>query len=105
MMTGAERARARNDLYLYALGPLSLRHEDLWEITNGQLADMIDAHKYKQWLECREQAIHTAVIANMWTKKRITPQDIAGIWKQGRILSKGQFLEEWKAARRRKKGG
>ena len=92
-------------MYLYALGPLGFRREDLWDVTNGELLDMVSAYQYRVWLERREQAIHTASIMNVWTKRRVSPQDIAGIWKQGRILSKGQFLEEWKAARRRKGGG
>ena len=104
-MTRAQRQQAREDMYLYALGPLSLRREDLWVITNGELADMIAAHKYKQWVECRERAIHTAVIANMWTKKRITTQDIAGVWKNGRILSKARYLQEWREERKRRREG
>ena len=104
MMTRAERVRARNELYLYALGPLGLRHEELWDVTNGELMDMIEARQYRVWLERREQAIHTAAIMNMWSKRRVSPQDIAGIWKDGRVLGKRRFIEEWKEERRRRKG-
>ena len=105
MTTRAERIQARTELFLYALGPLGLRREDLWYITNGELADMIQAHKYRIWLERREQAIHTAAIMNLWTKRRVSAQDIAGIWKKGRVISKGQMLEEWKEERRKRRGG
>ena len=66
---------------------------------------MVQAHKYRIWLERREQAIHTAAIMNMWTKRRVSAQDIAGIWKKGRVISKGQMLEEWKEERRKRRGG
>lgn len=103
-MTRAERLRAREDMYLYALGPLGLRREELWAITNGELTDMIAAYQYRVWMERREQAIHTAAVMNVWTKKRVSPQDIAGIWKRGRVLGKTQFIQEWKDERRKRKG-
>ena len=104
MITRAERLRAREDMYLYALGPLGLRREELWTVTNGELIDMIAAYQYRVWLERREQAIHTASIINLWVKRRVSPQDIAGIWKRGRVLGKAQFIEEWKEERRKRKG-
>ncbi len=95
--------RAREEMYLYALGPLGLRREELWTVTNGELMDMIAARQYGVWLDRREQAIHTAAIMNMWAKRRISPQDIAGIWKRGRVLGKTQFIQEWKEERRKRR--
>lgn len=66
---------------------------------------MIIADKYRRWLDRSEQAVHTAAMMNMWAKRRVTAQDIAGVWKHGRILSKKQMIEEWKEARRKRKGG
>lgn len=103
MITRAERLRAREEMYLYALGPLGLRREELWTVTNGELMDMIEARQYRVWLDRREQAIHTAAIMNMWAKRRISPQDIAGIWKRGRVLGKTQFIQEWKEERRKRR--
>lgn len=95
--------RAREEMYLYALGPLGLRREELWTVTNGELMDMIEARQYRVWLDRREQAIHTAAIMNLWSKRRISPQDIAGIWKRGRVLGKTQFIQEWKEERRKRR--
>ena len=102
-MTRAERLRAREDMYLYALGPLGLRREELWTVTNGELMDMIAAYQSRVWLERREQAIHTASIINLWVKRRVSPQDIAGIWKRGRVLDKESFIAEWKEERRKRR--
>ena len=104
-MTGAERLRERGKLYLFALGPLGLRRSELWEITNGELCDMIAGYHYRMYCERQEQAIHTTAILNMWSKRKITVQDFVGIWKNGRVLSKGEFIEEWKKEHQRRKEG
>jgi uncharacterized protein (DUF433 family) len=103
-MTEDKRKEARNNLYLFALGPLGLSHEDLWQVTNGQLGDLLDAWHYKQYLERRERAYMTSILANLWSKRRITVQDIVGIWHHGQTISKEDFIEKWKENRRRKKG-
>jgi hypothetical protein len=104
-MTEGERKEARDNLYLFALGPLGLSHEDLWQVTNGQLGDLLDAWHYKQYLERRERAYMTSILANMWSKRHITVQDIVGVWHQGEILSKEDFIEKWKERRRRRRAG
>jgi hypothetical protein len=103
MMTEDRRREARNALYLFALGPLGLSHEDLWFVTNGQIGDRIDAWNYKQYLERRERAYMTSILANMWSKRRISVQDIVGIWHDGKTVSKEDFIEDWKEKRRRRK--
>lgn len=83
-------------MYLFAFGLLELRRQDLWEITNGELCDMIAAYHYKKFCERQEQAQHTTALLNMWSKNKISVQDFTGIYKDGRILSKEEFFEEWK---------
>jgi hypothetical protein len=99
----SRRKEARNDLYLFALGPLGLSHEDLWFVTNGELGDLLDAWNYKQYLERRERAHMTCILANMWSKRHISVQDIVGVWDNGGSVSKQEFFEKWKARRRRGK--
>ena len=104
-MTRAERQEARNSLYLLALGPLKLRISELWTITNGELSDMIAGYRYRIFCERQEQAIHTTAILNMWSKTKISVQDFTGLWKNGRILSKEEFLHEWKSQHVKSKQG
>jgi hypothetical protein len=96
----------RNNAYLFALGPLGLSHEDLWFVTNGQLSDLTEAWEYKQHLERTERAYMTSILVNMWSKRRISAQDIAGVWdrRRGRAVPKEDMVENWKARRRRRKG-
>jgi len=96
--------KERKQLYLTALGLLNLRREDLWTITHGELSDMIEAYRYRRFCERQEQAIHTTALMNMWVKHKISVQDFTGIWKDGRVLSKEQYLEEWKNEYKRRKG-
>lgn len=103
MITSSERLKAQQQMYLLAFGPLGLRHEDLWTITNGELADMIEAYRYRLYCERQEQAQHTVAILNAWIKNRISVQDFTGIWKDGRILTKEEFIEEWKTERKLRK--
>ena len=74
-------------------------------MTNGQLGDLLAAWNYKQYLERRERAYMTSILANMWSKRRISVQDIVGIWHNGEISSKEDFFEKWKEKRRRRKEG
>ncbi len=102
-MSRAERLKARRQMYLIALGPLNLRREELWTVTNGELADMIEAYRYRQFCAKQEQAQHTVSILNAWSKNKITVQDFTGIWRDGRVLSKEEFFEAWKAEHKRRK--
>ena len=84
--------RLREKLYLFALGPLSLYREDLWEITNGELSDMIVAHEYRKFLQNQEQAIHTTAIINMFAKRPVSVQDLIGVWYENRVWSKDDLF-------------
>ena len=92
-------------MYLFALGPLGLSHEDLWTVTNGELGDRMEAHRYKTYLERRERAVMTAALMNIHLKRSVSVQDLVGIWRKGEILTKGEFIEKWKEDRRRRKEG
>ena len=91
--TKAERLRQRNYLYSYALGLLSLRHADLWEITNGELNDLIQANEYKLFRQRQDMAVNTVVIANLLSKNKISIQDLTGIYYNGKIYNKHEFLD------------
>ena len=87
---------------MYAFGLLFLRHENLWEITPGELSDLIAANEYKNFRDRRELAIQTATIVNMFSTRKISVQDLTGIWKNGRILSKEEFLAEWQEEKQKR---
>ena len=103
MITRSERLKVQKQMYLLAFGPLGLRHEDLWNITNGELSDMIAAYHYRLFCEKQAQAQHTVALLNAWIKNKISVQDFTGIWKDGRILTKEEFIEEWEAERKLRK--
>lgn len=92
-------------MYLFALGPLRLKREELWTITNGELADMMEAHRYRLYEDRRERAIMTAALMNIHLKRPVSAQDLVGIWRKGSILTKDEFVERWKKERRRGKDG
>lgn len=87
---------------MYAFGLLFLRHEDLWGITPGELSDLIAANEYKIYRDRCELAIQTASIVNMFATRKISVQDLTGIWKNGRILTKQEFLNEWKEEKQKR---
>ena len=92
--------KARQQTYMYAFGLLFLRHSELWEITPGELNDLIAANEYKIFRDRCELALQTASILNMFSTRKISVQDLTGIWKNGRILTKEEFFTEWKAEKR-----
>lgn len=87
--------RAREKLYLYALGLLNLDHEELWWITNGQLADLIVAHEYRLFRQRQEQAIHTVALFNLWSEKKISIQDLTGVWYKNQVWDKRELLDKF----------
>lgn len=87
------------------MGPLGLKHEDLWQITNGELADMVAAHRYKLFEERRERALMTAALINTQVKRPVSVQDLVGIWHKGSIVAKEDFIETWKEERSRRREG
>ncbi|MBQ7195897.1 MAG: hypothetical protein IJS40_00635 [Synergistaceae bacterium] len=67
----------------------------MWQITNGQLCDLILANEYRVFRERQEQAIHTAALFNLWSKTRITPQDLTGVWYKNRVWGKHELLDKY----------
>lgn len=108
-MAREQRLARRAEIYRLALGPLALRHEDLWHITNGQLFDMISAWQYKRYLDRQLIAEQTAALINIQipkNKPKIHVQDIIGVWYQGEPMSKQEVLDRWKKRHKNKlKGG
>lgn len=95
----------RAEIYRLALGPLGLRHEDLWSITNGQLFDMIAAWQYKRYLDRQMIAEQTAALINIQipkNKPKIHVQDIVGLWYDGRPMDKTEVIRHIKDKRRKK---
>ena len=45
---------------LIALGPLRLTHEDLWQLTWGEVDDLIYAWRYSEYLESQKRAQQAA---------------------------------------------
>ncbi len=82
-----------------AFGPLNLRHADLWEITLGELLDLIDGYRYRDYLETRRLASLTALICNASgnLKRALRVNDITGHWVNGRILDSQEYFEYSKA--------
>ena len=75
----------------------------MWFITNGELADMMVAYRYRTFLARQERATMTAALMNVHLKHPVSSQDLVGIWCDGEILSKGEYIEAWKEKRRRRR--
>lgn len=59
-----DREEYWNNVITRALGPLGLRHSDLWEITLGELADLDTARRKVEMQRVRELALQACWIAN-----------------------------------------
>lgn len=91
---------------LFALGPLTRTHEDLWRLTWGEIEDLIAAWRYAQYLESRKQARLAAWIINGTTKRKhpVRVEDLVGYWVDGEIMSKNDYFEYSKEKIKQKKG-
>jgi len=91
---------------LFALGPLTRTHEDLWCLTWGEIEDLIAAWRYSQYLESRKQARLAAWIINGTTKRKhpVRVEDLVGYWVDGEIMSKNDYFEYSKEKIKQKKG-
>lgn len=85
--------KASEEMRLLALGPLRLSHNDLWDITWGELEDLIYAWRYSEYLETQKRAQLGAWIMNASgnMKHTIQPIDLCGHWVNGKILSKNEY--------------
>ena len=84
---------------------MNLRHSDLWEITLGELLDLIDGYRYRDYLETRRLMSAAALIANSSgnLKRPLRVDDLVGHWVDGRILDRQEYFEYSKALAIRRK--
>lgn len=90
-------------MFLYLLGPLGLRHKDLWEITPGEASDLVAAHKFTEYLEYRKIGLLGAWMLTPWSKRKFSVDDLVGVWREGKILDKREHYECVKESIKRKK--
>jgi hypothetical protein len=78
---------------LIALGPLRLEHEDLWQKTWGQIEDLIQAWRYREYLESRNRAQLATWLLNGSgnLKHPIGVEDLVGHWVDGKVMSKARY--------------
>lgn len=93
-------------MFRYAYGPLRLRPEDLWSVTLGELSDMAEGLRYREYLETRKAAMHASWIINGsgMVRHPVRPDDLAGVWMDGRIVSKREAYEIVKARVKKRRG-
>ena len=95
LTTGAEWWQR---LYWYAFGPLQLRHADLWDITLGEILDLIDGYRYREYLETRRAMTAAALVANASgnLKRQVRVEDLVGHWVDGRIIGSAEWAAQQK---------
>ena len=93
-------------MFRYAYGPLRLRPEDLWTVTLGELSDMAEGLRYREYLETRKAAMHASWIINGsgMVRHPVRPDDLAGVWMDGRIVSKREAYDIVKARVKKRRG-
>lgn len=93
-------------MFRYAYGPLRLRPEDLWTVTLGELSDMAEGLRYREYLETRMAAMHASWIINGsgMVRHPVRPDDLAGVWMDGRIVSKREAYDIVKARVKKRRG-
>lgn len=70
-----------------SFGCLGLKPADLWEITLGNLLDMIQGYHYKQYIESRKDAQHAMFVAAAFSGKINNIEQLCGKWVDGRVMS------------------
>lgn len=86
---------------------MGLRHEDLWRITYGQLLDLIDAWRYKEYLIDRHNAAHAFYVGAVFGGKIKSVEDLCGVWENGQVMSKAEafaFREKMRKKAAKKNG-
>lgn len=86
-----------------AFGPLQLRHDELWNLSLGELLDLIDGYRYRDWLESRRLMTAAVLIANCSGNLRhpLSVEDLVGRWVDGQIMDEDAFGEYCKDLARR----
>ena len=91
---------------LAVLGPLHLTHENLWNLTWGEVDDLLHAWRYTEYLEMTKYATLGSWLVNVSgnVKHTIKPTDLIGHWVDGRVLSESQYHIYLKEKIKAKKG-
>jgi hypothetical protein len=97
--------RAYRGIILAALGPLRLTHKDLWELTWGEIDDLVYAYKYREYLESLKRAQHAVWLMNASGNLRhpVRVEDLVGYWADGEIMGKNEYFQYCKDKIKRKK--
>ena len=82
---------------------MQLRHDDLWELGLGELLDLIDGYRYRDWIESRRLMTAAALIANCSGNLRhpLSVEDLIGRWVDGQVMDEESYGEYCKALARR----
>ena len=75
-----------------------MTHEDLWTVTVGELSDLMDGYRYRNWLEMERLATLAAWIVNgsgMCTRT-VKASELVGHWCDGLVLGKMEALDYMK---------
>lgn len=90
-----------------ALGPLGLRHDDLWHITQGELLDLIKAYNYKTFLDRRERVVYASYVSAFTGGGVNSIDELAGKWVDGRVmtLTEANYYEIEKAKKAKRAKG
>ncbi len=82
---------------------MQLRHDDLWELGLGELLDLIDGYRYRDWLESRRLMTAAVLIANCSgnLKHPLSVEDLVGRWVDGQIMDEDAYGEYCKDLARR----
>lgn len=91
---------------LAVLGPLHLTHENLWNLTWGEVDDLLHAWRYTEYLEMTKYATLGSWLINISgnVKHSVKPTDLIGHWVDGRVLSESQYHDYLKEKIKAKKG-
>lgn len=73
-----------------AFGPLGLRHEDLWRVTPGEVRDLIEGYRYKEYLDARKDARLARWILSVWCRQVPSADEMTGVWDDGEIMTPAQ---------------
>ncbi|WP_307755903.1 hypothetical protein [uncultured Cloacibacillus sp.] len=94
---------------MQALGPLGLRHEDLWHITRGELEDLIVAYNYRRHLELEDMALAAIFTGLAFGGDTKQIYDLLGSWTGNTVMNrtqKAKFIKDIaRAVREAKQNG
>ena len=89
------------------LGPLKLKHDDLWKLTIGEYEDLCHAWSYDNYLENQKIALLATWLLNGSgnLKYPVYVEDLVGRWVDGQVMTEKEYREYIKNKVARRKGG